>query len=512
MEPEVHPEPNQPQGLLAALVPFGVLVQPEVALTRSIWWLLGLEGAAGALDGLVRRNGIEPDINGYWLTEVVGKELGRTDLEYRWGDPSETRVVVEAKIGHALTVDQIAGYADRLGGDAGLLVVLVPEARRLEGVQVIREYHDRYPDGRVRVDVWTFDEVTSELEAHLPGSPDVAQFKGLVQASRALDIFPLSQEQLMDDNPARREDVWRVVDSASFGLFGRRLPMGSDWSLAQRRYVELVPYAIGLAVGVGRKSRVHEGQPQPWAWLRLPDTATFSWVAQSVVERLRPGETSRDQDGLWLPLHLPTEAPGSVMIQEIRAQIETIGNEIREAIDQAVERELDPLAPELKKLVTAVLGMPPIDPADLLDDSPTRRADIELILREAARSFFDGKINPLRGDDDYLLNRYIRVETLDTHVSPSIGRQTRPAGNRPQPWAWLRVHEDTSHAEIAYEGLEQLAPSRVVVDRHGRAIPLEIPTDATGPKMLEAVLGQIHQAMVGIRAAIRTHHASDLEA
>jgi hypothetical protein len=135
----------------------------------------------------------------------------------------------------------------------------------------------------------------------------------------------------------------------------------------------------------------------------------------------------------------------------------------------------------------AVLGMPPIDPADLLDDSPTRRPDIQLILREAARSFFDGKISPSSGDDDYLLNRSIRVETLDTHVCPSIGRQTRPAGNGPQPWAWLRVHEATSRAEIAYEGLKQLAPGRVVLDRHRRAIPLEIPTGETGPKMLEAV-------------------------
>ena len=247
---------------------------------------------------------------------------------------------MEAKIGHVLTVVQIAGYAaDRLRGDAGLLVVLVPEARRLEGEQVIREYRGRHPDGRVRVAVWTFDEVTLELEARLPGSPDVAQFKGLVQASRALDVFPMSQAELMDNNPARREDLWRVVDSASSGLFGRRLPSGGDSSLEQRRYVKLVPYAIALAVGVGRKSRVHEGQRQPWAWLRLPDRATFSWVAQSALERLRPGETSRDQDGLWLPLHLATEMPGSVMIQEVRDEIETIGNEIRHAIDQAVARE-----------------------------------------------------------------------------------------------------------------------------------------------------------------------------
>jgi hypothetical protein len=52
----------------------------------------------------------------------------------------------------------------------------------------------------------------------------------------------------------------------------------------------------------------------------------------------------------------------------------------------------------------------------------------------------------------------------------------------------------------------------VVVDRHGRAIPLEIPAGETGPKMLEAVRDQIHQAMVGIRKAIRTGQASDLEA
>ena len=40
---------NQPNGLLAALVPFGVFVQSEVALTGSICWLLGLEGGSGAL-------------------------------------------------------------------------------------------------------------------------------------------------------------------------------------------------------------------------------------------------------------------------------------------------------------------------------------------------------------------------------------------------------------------------------------------------------------------------------
>lgn len=168
----MRPDPNQPNGLLAALVPFGVLVQPEVAVTRSICWLLGLEGAAGGLDRLVRNGGVEPESGGFWLTEVVGEEPGRTDLEYRWGDPPTTRVVVEAKLGHTLTVDQIEGYAtERLNDASSLLVVLVPEVRRKEGEGVVDAYRVKHPDESVEAALWTYDDVLGELEAHLPGSP-----------------------------------------------------------------------------------------------------------------------------------------------------------------------------------------------------------------------------------------------------------------------------------------------------------------------------------------------------
>jgi len=267
-------------------------------------------------------------------------------------------------------------------------------------------------------------------------------------------------------------------------------------------------YEIGLAVGVGRKSRVSEGQPQPWAWLRLPDSSSFAKVAQPIVERMRSGETSRDREGLWLPLRLPAGEPGSVMIKEVRAEIETIGTAIREAIDHAVETELDRVPVEHKRSVTAVLGMPTIDPADLLDDSPARMADIELLLREAARSFYDGRIWPKVRDSDYDFNRYIPVTPMGAYISTSMDRQTSDADNSPQPWAWLRVHEVTANAAIAYQVLERIAPGRVVVDSHGRAIPFDIPADAQGPRMLEAVRDQIQRAMIGIREAVRAHHAS----
>jgi len=56
--------------------------------------------------------------------------------------------------------------------------------------------------------------VLRELEAHLSDSPDVAQFRGLVRASRAVEILPITEAELIDDKPAGRQDIWRVVDTA----------------------------------------------------------------------------------------------------------------------------------------------------------------------------------------------------------------------------------------------------------------------------------------------------------
>jgi hypothetical protein len=98
--------------------------------------------------------------------------------------------VVEAKIGHMLTYGQVAGYRGRLPDEGGLLVVLVPEGRRLEGEQVVNEYRASNPHDRVHLDVWTYDEVTGALEERLPGNPDVAQFKGLVQGVRRARHLP----------------------------------------------------------------------------------------------------------------------------------------------------------------------------------------------------------------------------------------------------------------------------------------------------------------------------------
>ena len=473
-----------------------------------------MAGGSGALDNLVRRNGIAPEANGFWRAEVVADDRTRTDMEYSWGDPPLTRVVVEAKIGHSLTAEQIAHYRSRFKA-GGLLVVLVPAARKLEAVRVVGEarklsaqravqdIRDASLADSVPLDVWTYDDVTAALESHMPASSDVAQFKGLVYALRALDIFPMTQAELTDNNPTRRDDIWRVVDSASFGLFGKRMPSGKDWGLEQRRYVVLDPYPIGVVAGVGRTKPSDDGQSQTWAWLRVNESSSFTSPVQSVLKMLRPAEFTHEKDGFWVPLHVPTEATGTEMINAVRDQIETIGSAIREEIDRVVEAELEPVATELRRSVTAVMGILPIPAADLVDGSAARKVDIELILKEAVRSLSDKRINPQITGSDYEANRYVQVTPFDTHVCIAIGRKIPPIGDEQQPWAWIRVDQASPHAEIAYSALERIAPDRLVIDPHGRAIPLDIPANESGSRMMMAARDQIHAAIAGIREAIR---------
>jgi hypothetical protein len=511
------PTRSIPNGLLAALVPAGVLVHPEVALTRSIWWLLGLEGAAPALDGLVRRSGIEPQAGGFWLTEERDTDGTRTDLEYRWGEPARTRVVVEAKLGHTLTAGQVAYYRSRLGEDGGLLTVLVPAGRLAEGKQVMSELESApelaglVDSGQVRLDVWSYDEVVSALERQLPDSADVAQFKALVRAHRALDIEPFSPGELVDEDRSRLDDIWRVVDSASFGLFESRLPYGADWSLWRRRYIPIPPYDVSLAVGVdrrltgagaGNERDGSEGPPLPWAWFRLPGGSGIAGAARIALQGLRPGEGFEAGGEWWLPLELPTDEPGASMIPAVRQQIEQAAMAIRAHLDQELLRAMDGAGPNLTKSLEAVIGMQPMDRADLLDTAEGRRADIELLVDSAARPFFEGRVYPAHEDQEYERNRWVPVSPLATYVSTSFGRKQGGHTVTPQPRAWLRIHETTPWAAAAYEALEEVAPGRVVRDPRSRAIPLDIPVGKGGPEMLTVVHAGIRELMTAIQRRV----------
>ena len=497
------PEPNRPHGLLAALVPSGILRQPEVAVTTGIWWLLGLDGASTALDDLVARNHVAPS-SGEWRQELRGADGGRTDLEYLWGNPLETHVVVEAKLGHLLTPDQVAGYATRFGENGGLLVVLVPASRLTEARRVIDQCRDSLETTPLHFDVWTYDEVMSALDRALPSSPDLAQLNGLVQAHGALDVAPFTEAELLESNATRRGDVWRVVDAASFGIGGTRWPSGSDGSLEQRRYVTVGAYAVGLAAGVGRKPRTEDGTARPWAWIRVGGTDSYGRLARQVLAQRSPDVVTEVGSDSWLPLAIPTGVFGSEAVEQVRADLEALAAELGTAMAEAINQELAHLSPDDQASAARVLGIPPLHTEDLFTDSDTRRDDIYMV-KEAARPLYGGRIWPeLTNDPDYQLVRYIPIRPYGANLATVLGpRNESRVDGAPQRWAWLRVHQDTPHAELlGFQALEQVAPGRVERDPHGRVVAIDIPTGVGGPEMLVAIREQIHHAMTQVRRVL----------
>lgn len=469
---EIWSAANEPGGLLAALMPADVLVQPEVAVTRGISWLLGLEGAVGALDPLVRRDSpLVPGADPVWLTEVVGSDGGRTDLELHWGNPQRAQVIVEAKLGALLTVDQVASYRHRMLADRGLLVVLLPEGRRPDGVAVLDEYRRANPEDPISLAVWAYDEVAEALDAALPGSGDVAQLKGLLRHLRALDIAPFAKTQLWDNNDVRADDIWRVVDAASRGLFGRVLPASrSDASFSVRRFVEIRPHS-------------------------------------AYFERLWT-----DTHGVWVPVDVPVGVWGATMVKSARAQMESIAVTARAAIEEAIRTELATAPEAVREVLPAVLGMASIDPADLLDSNDGRVQDIELLLTQVARSFSTPRLLPkVVIDPSFRWVRYLQVKPLGAFVATAFGPKATEGRAGPLPWAWLRVHRETGYADIGREVLERHAPGQVVADAKGWSRPLTFPPAASGPQLVVVLHEQIRMHMTAVLAAVVERHTGQAD-
>jgi hypothetical protein len=469
---------------LVKLLPYGTRAFSEVGLTIATWWLLGLEDASGAFDHLIRRNGIEPGPDGEWRTEVVG-EGGRSDLEYNWGDPLAPNVIVEAKIGHHLHHTQLAGYRARLPKDGGLLVVLVPGTRRPKAKRVLEQYRSAYPDDPVRLDVWSFDDVADALEAHLPESSDVAQLRPLIEEAKALDIAPLEEAQLLDDDPTRLDDIIIVFDYATYGLFDQWLPSGTRAGFEKAsRNVSLDPYPRLVSVGVGLESDQAPG-PRPWVWLRVSDESASGPTAQAVLAKLRPGALVHDDAGAAVPLIIPAGQAGGDAIEALRGEIEEISIEIRDALDALVE---------------TYLSEPAADVFEDIDGS-AGSGDVEEVVLEAVKKLRGGTVGRSQADASYTKNYWIRVEPFETYVAVAFHPKTSTRG----PGPWLRVHRGTTHAGIAMSVLEELDPDRLVDDGEGLAIPIDV-TEIPGPMMATTAYRQIHTAMNAIRRAILASH------
>jgi hypothetical protein len=126
----------------------------------------------------------------------------------QWGDPPLPRVKIDAKLGHALIVGQVATYVAHLktrlaehdGSDEGVAVLLVPEHRSQEARAVLSRFEAAEVEAAEsplpRSAVWSYSQVLDALEEALGADGGVAQLRGLVEICEALDIKPLSPEDL----------------------------------------------------------------------------------------------------------------------------------------------------------------------------------------------------------------------------------------------------------------------------------------------------------------------------
>lgn len=327
-------------GLLAMLLGKGLVRQPEVTVTTSVAWLCQRAGGSAALQELIADSagGLQVGGNAAWMAEVRAPDGTRTDLECHWGDPRRPRVVIEAKIGAVLHVQQIIDYLKDQGrrladepGDA-LLVLLVPAHRRPEADRVLAEAVEQGEfvprEGKLHTEVWDYDQLLDALARSLENDPDLAQLRLFIEACEALDIRPFTMTELRSPWGSRAADLITVLDRATSRVNppGQRLmPSGAHDHYEWRRYLEVVPGWTNIAVGLLR------GDQDPPAGLTDP---TCVWLrvhrdtpdAQLAGRRLRgrfPKEVVVDDSGhTWLPLRVPPGVGGAAMVDEVATQIE----------------------------------------------------------------------------------------------------------------------------------------------------------------------------------------------
>lgn len=497
-----RPAPSARGQLLATLLSQNTLVQPEVALTRATQFLLGLRGAAHALDMLVERAGLVPEPGGYWLTEVRGAEGGRTDLEYRWGSDEAVQVIVEAKVGHFLGSGQVDAYRPRLGHD-GLLVVLVPATRRIEGRRVVEYLNKQYEatGDRVRVALWTWDQVASELELALPEHqyPDVIQLRGLIEAAGALDIRPFAESELITSDRSRFDDLWSVLDKASF----RGFPFQSGPGRYFERY-RLYPvgaFGAEFFVGLGRTG---QSEPEPWCWVRVSGGERHGAAQQEALRAHRP-DAKQDGNSLIVPLSLEPGLSGYELIESLSGQLEEIALQIREGLRTrfAAFQHID--VPAQEEVLSPLVAIRAFTAAELLDSNSSRREDIQKVLDQVSRHIFHGKKGGWTRVPDVAFQRRNWI-TIDPHaIHLSIGVARMDTSMAPRPWAWLSIEGAAANSDAAHRALEEAFPDEVVPIPKGWGLPLRISPGQNGVEAFASVFEQIDQAKTVIRRALEDH-------
>ncbi|MEJ1089446.1 PD-(D/E)XK nuclease family protein [Microbacterium sp. Mu-80] len=331
----------------------------ETFATEALGVILQSSGMRAALLRFLEQN-LSVDLSGvaHVLTEVDHSEFGRTDIE---GQDASGRplVIIEAKFGATLTVDQAARYlalqASECAGHQSALVLLMPKARTEDAAQLMRRAAGRVvPNDSAMASVsWTeiLDVLTAALGENDRGprslEADLIQLNALVEARTRFVLEPLGGAAMGEEWQTRRAELVGLVDIATqqladhLGVWRGPQVARRDIAYAPSYYLKAAGPVPGTHFSVGLHSGFASEGLTPM-WLRF-HKVTGERLA---VKRIRGflGDAPRyapvlrnDGGHLWVPIDLDPHQADEALVESVVEQVVAI---LVEARAESAEREL----------------------------------------------------------------------------------------------------------------------------------------------------------------------------
>jgi hypothetical protein len=337
-------------GHLARFASFST--QSEVLCTQGLAYLLQThEDARSAIaDKIKARTGIKIENSPIWLAEAIQEDGGIPDLEARTakGIPE---VKIEAKLGAELFETQLQSYeADLRNRNSGesLLLVLVPRGRVAGISEVVTNafgpsesgqwrLHNGSSSSVVVVSIIFWDELFAALQNGTSGlcRYELEQLQSMYQELSSDHIASLASDEDLRKWRSSDTDFVKLIDQVTRQLTKlttqRRLyplrveSLEEDTSPGQReyrlRYVCPCANNSGSCYSIGVRDSF-----EAWVtriWMRFHrDTVNFRHIRQRIESSdLRSLESSGH---VWIPMDVPRDVPGELMIQALVDQAEEI--------------------------------------------------------------------------------------------------------------------------------------------------------------------------------------------
>ena len=275
------------------------------------------------------------------LTEVDHQQYGRTDIEGQ--DASgRPRLIIEAKFGASLTVDQIQRYlalqADTCVGHQAVLVVLMPTARTDDAKLLVRRALEGLPNPTSATVCLSWDQILAVLSGALGETDrgarsveaDLIQLAALVEARTRFVLNPLGAAAAGAGWQTRRAELVELVDAVTQQLadalnvlrgpqVGRR-----DITFAPSYYLKAAGPVPGTFFSVGLHSGFAAEGLTPM-WIRFNKRTGDGLAVRRIREYLGDDSlyASRlrlDRGNLWVPVDLDPLLADEALVESVVRQ------------------------------------------------------------------------------------------------------------------------------------------------------------------------------------------------